>query len=331
MPLAAFIGIDNALPIAFPPSLRKEIAKYVEIHPVELNLKNWDKQGDSLHNVEILLATWGVPPMSAEFLKTLPNLKAIFYAAGSIKCFATDEAYSRGITICAAAGANAIPVAEYTTSTVLLSLKKFWHYAAQTRTTQSWHRSIDFVPGAYHSTVGLVSLGAVGRSVAQMLGRFDIDLIAFDPFLPREQAEELNTELVSLEDLFRRSDVVSIHTPWLKETENLINERLFRLMKPGATFINTSRGAIVNENDLIQVFKERPDLTAVLDVTWPEPPAKDSPLFTLPNVVLTPHIAGSMGTEITRMGRWMTDDLIRFLNHKPLQYNVTHAMLARMA
>lgn len=331
MPSALFIGLPHALPLAYTPAIRAEIAKQVRLCPQEFTAESWNQCPAEFRNVDFIFGTWGMPRMDANFLAHFPNLKAVFYAAGSVKKFVTDELYDRGIVVSAAASANAIPVAEYTLATTLLSLKKFWYFARTMGTSASHDRPMDSCTGTYHATVGLVSLGAVGRSVAQMLSRFDLDIIAYDPFLPKELAEELNVELVSLDDLFRRSDVVSVHSPWLPETENLVNERLLRLMKPNATFINTSRGAIVNEPDLCRVLAERPDLTAILDVTWPEPPVKDSPLFQLPNIILTPHIAGSMGNEVTRMGDWMVAEMNRFLTKAPLHHQVTREMLARMA
>jgi len=131
--------------------------------------------------------------------------------------------------------------------------------------------------------------------------------------------------------LFDRSDVVSLHTAWKKETENLIRGHHFARMKPGATFINTSRGAIVAEQEMIEVLRQRPDLWALLDVTWPEPPVAGSPLYTLPNVVLTPHIAGSTGPECRRMGRWMIEELDRYLAGQPLRWRVNAEMAKLMA
>ena len=94
-------------------------------------------------------------------------------------------------------------------------------------------------------------------------------------------------------------------------------------MKPYSTFINTSRGAVIRENEMIEVLRQRPDLWAVLDVTYPEPPPPDSPLYTLPNVLLTPHIAGSMGEECRRQGRYMIEELERYLAGQPLSWAVT--------
>lgn len=114
----------------------------------------------------------------------------------------------------------------------------------------------------------------------------------------------------TLEELLVVSDVVTLHAPLLGETEGMITGSLIASMKPNATFINTARGALVRDNELIEVLIKRPDLTAVLDVTWPEPPVAESLLFQLPNVVLTPHIAGSVGREAQRMADLMIEEFL---------------------
>lgn len=330
-PFIVFMGQPHALNLAFTGATRTELAKIGTLATPSLTSDNWMHFPEITRQADFILSTWGMPKMDEAFLEAFPRLKANFYAAGTVKGFVTDASYARPVTVCSAATANAIPVAEYTIATVLMSLKRFWTMSREVRRTKTWHRMTDDVPGTYHSTVGIISLGAVGRSVAQMLSRFDLALIAYDPFIPKDMADELGVELVSLEELFRRSDVVSLHSPWIPETENLVNERLLRLMKSGATFINTSRGAIVNEADLCCVLAERQDLTAILDVTYPEPPVDGSPIYQLENIILTPHIAGSMGSEVTRMGDWMIEEMNRYLNQSPLRYQVTREMLARMA
>lgn len=311
---AIFLGEPTFLKKAYPPDLRREITQKV-------------RDTGSLAEAEIILSTWGMPRMDAAFLAQAPRLKAVFYAAGAIKGFATKEAFDRGIVFSSAWTANAIPVAEYAAAVTLLSLKKFWAASQAIRADRRWKQEVD-VPGCYQSTVGFVSFGATGRKTADILGKFDLELIAFDPFVNHTNN---GVTFVSLEEVFQRSDVVSIHSPWLPETEKLINAKLLRAMKPNATLINTSRGAVVDEKGLCEVLKERPDLTAVLDVTFPEPPVPDSPLYTLPNVVLTPHIAGSMGGEIARMGRLMCDELTSYLAGEPMRNRVTYDMLDRMA
>jgi phosphoglycerate dehydrogenase-like enzyme len=247
----------------------------------------------------------------------------LFYGAGAVEGFVTDEVWSRDVRIANANVANGVSVAEYTVAQIVLCLKQAWRHASAVRDARAFAPARMRVAGAYGSTVGIVSLGAIGRMVAERLRGFDVRVIAHDPFTTPEQARALNVTLAPLDEVFARADVITCHTPWLPETEGLLGGAQFRAMKPGASFINTARGAVVNEPELIAVLRERPDLFAVLDVTWPEPPAPDSPLYTLPNVMLTPHIAGSMNDECRRMGRAMVDELDRWQRGQPLRYQVS--------
>jgi phosphoglycerate dehydrogenase-like enzyme len=331
-PVIAFIGNSNSLRLAYSSRQREELSKNATLVDTELDSNNWMKYPEVTRKVDILLSTWGVPKMDHAFLARFPQLKGLFYAAGTVKGFITKEAVDRGIVVCSAAEANALAVAEYTLSTILLSLKNFWGFIRYPGNSPEWPAHFDStVLGSYHAVIGLISLGSAGSAVARKLAYFDCDVIAYDPFVSKSAAKNMGVKLVSLEDIFRLSDVVSIHTPLIPETVHLITGDLLRLMKPYATFINTSRGAIVNEDDLCEVMRIRPDLTAILDVTWPEPPCEESPLYNLKNVVLTPHIAGSLGREITRMGDWMVDEVKRYLNNAPLHYQVIPERLANMA
>jgi len=327
---ALLIGMPDYLPQAYPEPLRADIGGKVRLFPDAINGAAWKNHAAALAESDVIFATWGMPKLDAEFLAAAPRLKAVFYAAGSVKCFATPDSYKRGILISSAWQANAIPVAEYSHATILLGLTGFWSSQRLARAGKFSHRNFP-VAGAFHSNVGLVSLGAIGRLVAGHLAKHEINILAYDPFATPAVAASLGVSLVSLEELFAKSHVVSIHTPWLPETEKMINAPLLRSMPGEATLINTSRGAVVDEDDLCEVLAERQDITAILDVTHPEPPLPDSPLRTLENVVLTPHIAGSIGGEIARMGHWMKDELDLYLAGKPLQHSVSEDMLARMA
>jgi phosphoglycerate dehydrogenase-like enzyme len=153
--------------------------------------------------------------------------------------------------------------------------------------------------------------------------------MVYDPFLSEAEAQVLGVEQVSLDDLFRRSDVVSLHAPSFPETQGMITGEHIDSMKPGATFINTARGELVRESEMIEVLSRRLDLQAVLDVTVQEPTEADSPLYGLENVVLTPHMAGSVGSECRRMGRYMVEELARYLAGEPLKYVLTHEVVMR--
>jgi phosphoglycerate dehydrogenase-like enzyme len=288
---------------------------------------------DVLRDVEVIFGGWGSPRYDERMLSHAPKLRAIFYGAGSVKSIVSDALWDRGIVVTSAYAANAVPVTEYTVAQILFSLKQGWFFALETkRRAARVPRTERPITGAFGSTVGLISLGMIGRRVAEMLRPFDVRVIAYDPFVTDDAVANLGVTMVpTVESIFEHADVVSLHTPWLKETEGMIRGEHFARMRPNAIFINTARGAVVRENEMIEALAKRPDLTAVLDVTYPEPCAPGSALLTLPNVVLTPHIAGSQGPECRRMGLYMIDELKRYLNGEPLKWAIDRTRAAVMA
>jgi phosphoglycerate dehydrogenase-like enzyme len=137
--------------------------------------------------------------------------------------------------------------------------------------------------------------------------------------------------LCSLDQLFSSCTVVSNHLANNAETRGMLKYEHFSAMPPYATFLNTGRGAQVVEEDLVRALTERKDLTAVLDVTDPEPSPLDHPFYTLPNCFLTPHIAGSLGGEVVRMAEYMVDEYTAWTEGRPVRYDVTLKMLETMA
>lgn len=324
------LGKDSFKKI-YGPKEREDIAKLVDIYAPPQTPESVKENPSILNDAEVIFSGWGAPRMDEEFLASAPNLKVVFYGAGSIKQMVTDAFWDRGIIVTSAYAANGIPVAEYTLSQILFSLKRGWQFVLSIKKEGKYPEVREEVPGAYGSTVGIISLGMIGRYVCELLKHFDLKVIAYDPYVKEEEAAKLGVQLCSLEEVFKESDVVSLHTPWLKETEGMITGAHFESMKPRATFINTARGAVVRENEMIEVLKKRPDIFAILDVTYPEPPRPGSPLYTLPNVILTPHIAGSMDRECNRMGRYMVEELKRYINGEPLRWQITRERAAVLA
>lgn len=316
--------------IVYPESLREEIAGLVNVYAPHLTAGEVITSPTVLSRADILISGWGCPVFDKTILDAAPNLRAVFYGAGSIRGLVSEEFWNREITITSAYAANAEPVAEYALSQILFCLKSGWLHASATRREKSFETRYP-VHGAYGSIVGIISLGMIGRRVCELLKCFDVSVIAYDPFASEETARGLGVSLCSLDEVFKRAHVVSLHTPDLPETQGMIRGEHFEAMLPYAGFINTARGAIVRENEMIEVLKERPDIQAVLDVTHPEPPASDSPLYELPNVALTPHIAGSMGKECGRMGRYMADELARYVRGEQLCWQITRQMAETLA
>lgn len=280
---------------------------------------------------ELILTGWGVPRLDEEFFKRFPRTSVVFHAAGSVRSLMTDEAWSRGVRVTTAAQVNARPVAEFTFAQIVLSLKNAFRQSRACHAEHRFSRQAAQIPGAFGSTVGLISLGEIARQVAQRLKALEVCVLAYDPYASTERAAACGVELVSLDEIFSRADVVSCHAPLLPTTRQLIRDRHFELLKDGATFINTARGAIVAESEMVDVLTRRPSLTALLDVVDPEPPSTDSPLFTLPNVFLTPHISGSIDGECARMGHFIADEVHRHLAGEALCGEVTHAQAELLA
>ncbi len=320
---------QNAFGWIYSPAVREQISQLVEVQPVCHTPEEVTNNPGILKDIDIIFSGWNSPVFTPALLEAANRLKVIFYGAGSIKYFVTDAFWDRGILVTSGYIANDIPVVEYTLSQILFCLKRGWQHAALYRQVQ--RRELLPVLGGYGSTVGIVSLGAIGRMLVEKLRLFDLKIIAYDPYVTAEAGQVLGVEMVALNEVFRRADLVTLHTPWLKETVGLITGKHLASMRPNSTLINTSRGAVVKESEMIEVLSQRPDLFAVLDVTYPEPPEPGSPLFSLPNVLLTPHIAGPVGDECQRNGQYMLEELKHYLAGQPLKYAISRERAAIMA
>lgn len=278
---------------------------------------------------EAFFTGWDSPRLETDILRQAPKLRAVFHAAGSVRGIVSPALWERGIVVCSAWRINARPVAEFTLAQIILALK---HAPFRSRLMHAEQkRPAGFVsPGASGSVVGLVGLGAIGRQVLQLLGCLEVKVLAYDPIISADEAQRLGVELVGLEELFRQSDVISLHLPEVESTRQMIGRELLFAMKSGSTLINTSRGSVLDEAALIEVLGRRADVFALLDVTDPDPPAANSLLYRLPNVWLTPHIAGSVGRECHRMGKAMVEEAKRFFSGEELVHQLTRAQAESM-
>lgn len=302
----------------YPSAIQADLARMVHVLAPVLSPKQALSRPDILRQMDILFSGWGGPLLNRQFLELAPNLQAVFYGAGAVGYMLTEAFWERQIVVTTANVVNAIPVSEFSLAHILLGLKRAWQQALETKRRRAFVLPQLPVAGAYKSTVGLISLSTISRLVRQRLEPFDVQVMAYDPTVDEQEALTLGVEMASLEEVFANSDVVSLHAPLIPETKGMITGSLLASMKHGATFINTARGPIVREQEMIEVLRARPDLTAILDVTDPEPPLPSCPLFDLPNAIVTPHIAGSLDGECERMGRWMADEVQRYLADKPL-------------
>jgi phosphoglycerate dehydrogenase-like enzyme len=287
-------------------------------------LANLDEPGAAAHlaDVEILLSGWGCPPLDAATLARLPRLRFVAHAAGTVKNHVPPECFGR-VRVSSAAAANAVPVAEYTLAAILLANKRVFRLQrlyAELRNFRLWSQEAPGL-GNLGKVVGVVGASRVGRRVLELLRPFDFQVLLHDPTLAPGEAEALGAEPVELDDLMARSDVVTLHAPSLPATRHQIDARRLALMRDGAVLVNTARGALVDHAALIaELGSGRID--AVLDTTEPELLPADSPLYELPNVFLTPHVAGAQGAETQRLVDLALDEIERFVRGEPLQHEV---------
>jgi phosphoglycerate dehydrogenase-like enzyme len=301
---------------------RSRLREVADLPDVVLTDYRSDRARAVLADAEVVITSWGAPRMDAETLAAAPKLRAIVHAAGSVRFLASDEVWDAGISVSSMADLNGLPVAEYTLAMILLENKRVAPITAEfnqsrRRPAEDWYEGT----GNYGRRVGLISASRIGRRVAELLRPFDLEVVIADPYCSFEEIAELGATKVELPELFATSAVISLHTPLLPETIGMIGADLLRTIPAGATLINTARGKIIDHEALIAELSDG-RFRAVLDVTDPEPPEPDSPLWDLPNVLLTPHLAGSKGDEVRRMAAGAIEELGRVLNGRPLLFQV---------
>ncbi len=330
-PKAVFLCDGNQIDRVYARGRKQRVAELTDLYEPVVSAATFDRHAEALTDRRVAFSTWGMPTLRDEQIDALASLEAVFYAAGSVKHFAGPY-LARGITVVSAWAANAVPVAEFALAQILLACKNYFRNTAAVADPESYRtaRSTE-ARGVFGETVALIGAGMIGRKLIELLKPFTLNVVVVDPYLSDADAGALGVTKVSLAAAFAEALVVSNHLPNLPELRGLLDEPLLASMRPGATFINTGRGAQVDEAALGTVFAARPDLTALLDVTFPEPPEAASPLYRLDNVHISTHIAGSLGDEVIRMADWMIEEFLAFQHGRPLRYAVTAEQLKTMA
>lgn len=316
--------------IHFPESCRAEtVARLASVtnllHPDPIADFHGAEAAKFLSEVEVLVTGWGSLAVDAELRRRMPRLKLIAHLAGTVKGVLTQDVAGSGIKVVSAAEANARPVAEFTLAHILLHMKRVpeWQrlYRAERAAIQTRSTAFAGPVGNSGRTVGIVGASRIGRRVAEDLRRHQIAVLLHDPFVSAEDAASFGARKVEMDELLGQSDVVSLHQPLLPSTERSFGTAEFARMRDGALLINTARGRIIDA-DALEAAMSDGRLRAVLDVTDPEPLPDDSPLWDMPNVTLTPHVAGSFGCEVCEMTDLVLGDIERFTRGAPLQHEV---------
>ncbi|CAG7644553.1 hydroxyacid dehydrogenase [Paenibacillus allorhizosphaerae] len=327
--------------IAILPSTVRQNAVFAQEHIAELKTMGEvvcnKTEGDpskeqvmeAIHGADVAITSWGCPALTADVLDRAPNLKLIVHAAGTIKGIASPDVWERGIRVSSGNGPLGQGVAETALGFTITALKNMWTLNRSTH-SGGWKEGRDRVREMVGVRIGVLGAGKAGRHYIQLLKLFDVQVLVHDPFLSAAEAQQLGVTLCSLEEMLAASDVVSIHAPSLPSTNKMINKERLALMKDGAILINTARGSIIDESALIPELQSG-RLFACLDVTDPEPPAADHPFRTLPNCVLTPHIAGAVTNGLRRLGRFAVTEVRHFTAGQPLTGEVEASALSTLA
>ena len=277
---------------------------------------------EELAEVEVLVTGWGSPLVDAAALARLPRLRAIVHTAGTVRGVVSEAVWERGdVRVTSATEANAVPVAEFTLAQILLAGKRSLAREAGHRADHQVHggAAADPATGNFGGVVGLIGASRIGALVAEHLRRFDLEVLLTDPFASAEQVAALGATQVEPEELYARSDVVSLHAPDVPSTRGMVSRELLARMRDGATFVNTARPALVDLDALRdEVLSGR--LAAVLDVH--DDLAADDPLWEAPLASITPHIAGSQGNELRRLGEAALEEVRRLAAGEPPRFPV---------
>lgn len=331
-PVAVLALQPWALPGLFPDDLLERLRTLVRLDPgLALTSFETAQAASALRAADVLVTGWGCPRIDAAVLAAAPRLRAVIHSAGSVKGHVDPAVFAGGIAVSSAAQANAVPVAEYTVSAMVFAAKRVFtraHWYAHDRSAGDWRSGAG--TGLFGRTIGIIGASRTGRLVLDRLRAHDVRLLLADPHVTAHEAHALGAELVEVDELCRRSELLSIHAPALPETYHLLDARRLDLLQDGATLINTARGSLV-DTDALTRHCSTGRIDAVLDVTDPEPLPPGHPLLRLPNVLVTPHLAGSQGRELRRLGDFAVAEVARFTRGEPLQGAICASDLHRIA
>ena len=328
--LAMWPGVEDHVMTA---ATRAELEMLVElVAPTAVDLNALDAA--VLGEIEILVGGWGCNVLDAALLARMPKLRQLAYAAGTVKTTVTPATWQHGVVVSSAAAANAVPVAEFTFAVIVMIAKDVFRIRDRHREVRGREPVTGMGAAGEVGTrglrIGVIGASTIGRLVIERLSSLDVDVAVFDPYLDDEDAAVLGVERMELDDVFAWADVVTVHAPELPSTRHLVDGDRLARMRDGAWLVNTARGSIVDTEALTRECVSG-RLCAFIDTPDPEPVPADSPLYDLPNVVLTPHIAGSLGNEISRMGDVAVAEVRRFVAGEPLRHEVHADDLERIA
>ena len=291
-----------------------------------------DEVASRIHDCENYVTLWGSPRLDSEILKNAPNLKLLTHLGGTVVPFVSEQMWERGIKVISANDYFAESVAEGTLAYILCALRDIPKYSGELKNQKKWKTSLAYTSGLMGKTIGLVSYGAIAKKLVRILSQFKVNIMVYDVKpLPKQDVLQYGLIEASLETIFSECDIISLHTPLFEATHHLIGRELLSKIKDGALFVNTSRGAVVDQRELEKELATG-RFSAVLDVYEKEPPEEDCPLFGLPNVMMLPHMAGPTVDMHSLLTRELLLEAAGYIDHgRPLVHEITRDMAKTMS
>ena len=329
-------------------------AKELKLNNLNIDIKDWETDWDKLQDRRLVIEKQGpsaesvVPqilnankntemllvlfcPVSKEAIDALPNLKLIGALRAGLENIDVKHATKKGIIVQNIKGRNAQAVSDFTIGLILgeaRNIARSYHAVKNGIWRKNFINS-DMVPELQGKTIGLVGFGYIGQLVAQKLSGFQVNILVFDPYVSEEVIKKYHAQKVTINDLLKNADFVSLHVKMSKETKNIIGEKELSLMKKNAYLINTARAGLIKEDALYHVLKEKKIAGAALDVFWQEPIGKNSRWLELDNVTLTTHIAGTTKEALTKSPYLLVEDINKLLENKEPKFVVNPEVLKK--
>ena len=264
--------------------------------------------------------------ISSRVIDSAPKLKIIAKRGAKPENVDIEAATKNGTVVTWTPGANYVSVAEHTIMLMLCLARKTISQMNRLK-NGDWRFPDAGLQELYGKTVGIIGLGGIGREAAKLAGAFNTNILAYDPYVSKDRAEETGAKLTSLEKVLKESDYVTLHAALTEKTRHLIDEKELKMMKKGAYLINTARGGLINEKALVKALQKGTIAGAGLDVFQQEPPERGNPLLRLPNVVVTPHMAGWPEEAVYREQKEAAMEIMRVLRGDPPKHPLNPEVL----
>ncbi|MDR6550628.1 hydroxyacid dehydrogenase [Paenibacillus qinlingensis] len=317
------IADENLRKLLWSNSTVKKLAGQTDVDFVPLHDRfSSERLAERIHEYDACITSWGSPIFTSEVLARAQQLKFIGHGAGSVMAIVNEDVFETPIAVTSANKVLALSTAECAVSLILAGAWDHAGYSSRLKQGQWSQNNRDTILGVTRRVIGLVGFGEISKHVIRMLQPFHPTILLHSSYCTEEEAAEWGVELCELNELFERSDIVSLHNTWTPRTQGMIGEEQMKRLRDGALFVNTARGPIIQEQALMNELRTG-RIYAALDVYKQEPLPANNKLLSLPNVLCLPHIGGYHGLLKRELCDFIVDELHRFVNGQELLGRVT--------